>query len=82
MGALRRRPAPEENVYPDAEIDQCDQPQPGVKRAVGGHQNQGSFHRHTLPHQGILGFGPDANAIELLLQAANVGYVPAFDAAS
>ena len=76
---LGRGPASEQNVHADAEVDQRDQPQSGVERAIGGSQDQRSFHRHALPHQRVGGLGPNADAIELPLQAADVGDVPAFD---
>src|SRR5208283_516052 len=77
--ALGRSPAPEQNVDADAEIDQRDEPQPRVERAIGGYENDGSVEWYTLPNQRILGFGPDANAIELLLQAADIGDVPVIE---
>ena len=51
--ALGRGPASQQNVDADAEVDQRDQPQAGVERAVGRRQNQRSFYRNALPHQGV-----------------------------
>src|SRR5581483_12459415 len=73
MRAFGRRPAPEQDVDADAERNQRDQPQPGVKRAVGGHENDRGVDRDALPYQRVRGLGPDSDAIELLLHASDVG---------
>ena len=79
VSALGRGPASQQNVEAYAEIDQRDQAQAAVERTVGGSQNQRRLYRDALPNQRVVGFRPDANAIELALLTADVGYIPAID---
>ena len=72
MRALRRRPAPEQHIHANAEVDQRDQAQAGVERPVRRYQNQRSFQRHALAEQGIGGFRPDTGSVESALQTADV----------
>src|SRR5579871_6217942 len=70
--ALGGRPAPQQDVNADAEINQRDQSQAGIKRAIGGYQDDGSIDRHSLPYQRVRGLGPDPHTVELLLEGADV----------
>ena len=76
MGALGRGPTPQQNVDADAQVNQRDQPQSAIQGPVGWSQNQRRFQVHALARKRVGGFGPHSCAIELPLQAADVGYVP------
>ncbi len=65
-------PAAQQDVEPDAKIDERNQSQPVVERAFRGNQNHAGIERHRLPEQGIRGLGPDAVAVELALQPGQV----------
>ena len=65
-------PAAQQDVESDAEIDQRNQPQPVVERALGRNQNDAGIQWDRLPEQGIVGFRPDAGSVELALQSRHI----------
>ena len=68
----RRGPAPQQNVHADSQINQGDQPQPNIQRAVGRNQNHARIQRHRLPDQRVRGLRPDARMVELAFQPGGV----------
>ncbi len=79
MGRTRRRPAPQQNIKPDAEIDQGDEAQPVVERTLGRNQDHGGVERHGLPYQGISSLRPCAHAVDLAHPGGRVLHVMLVD---
>jgi hypothetical protein len=75
VGAFGCGPAPQQDVHADAKIDQRDQPQSGIERAICGSENQRRFQRNTLTNKRVGRLRPDAHAVNLALQSADIGYV-------
>ncbi len=69
MCGTRRGPASQENINPDAQINQGDQSQPVVEGAISGNQNYVGIKRDGLPHQRVCSLRPDSGAIQLANQA-------------
>ena len=73
------RPAPEQNVETDAEINERNEPQTGVERPVVGYEDDRNLNRNAVTDQVVLGLGVGADAKELLGQGAYVLYVVVVD---
>src|ERR1700730_1621909 len=65
MRGARCRPAPQQNVKPDAQIDQSDETKPVVERALSRDQNHCGVQRNRLPNQRVCCLRPGANPVHL-----------------
>ncbi len=79
MRGTRRRPASQQNIKPDPQIDQGDEPKPVVQRAFGGNQDDGRVQRDRLPNQGVSRLRPRAHAVNLPHPGGGVLYVVLVD---
>src|SRR6202022_4698627 len=68
----RRRPASQQDIKADAQVDQGDEPKPEVQRALGGNQDDGRIQRDGLPYQGISRLRPCSYAENLRNRGAVV----------
>ncbi len=59
-----RRPAPQQHVHSDAQIDERDQPQPEIQRPLRRNQNHSCVNWNGVAHQRISRLRPDAGAEE------------------
>ena len=69
MRGAWRRPAAQQNVNTDAQINQGNQPQRIVQGAVGRNQNDVGIERHRIADQRISSLRPNAGAVKLPLQS-------------
>ncbi len=64
MGGADRRPAAQQNIKPDAQVNECDQPQPIVHGALGRDQHHFHVERNRAPDERIGRLRPDAGVVE------------------
>ena len=76
--ALGGRPAPQQDVDAYAQVDEGNQAQSDVQRAVRGRQDDRRLKGYALTDDGVGGLRPDADVIELALQAADVALHPGY----
>src|ERR1700739_2990542 len=72
MGRTGGGPASQQNIEPNSKIDKSDDPQPVVKGAFPGLENDTGIERHRLPQERISRFGPNAITVKLALQRRQV----------
>ena len=65
MRRTHRRPAPQKNIKPDAQVDERDQAQPIVHGAFGRNQHHFHIQRHRAADQRIGRLGIDPGVVEL-----------------
>src|SRR5258708_2898553 len=75
----RRWPASQQDVKPDAQVDQGNEPQPEVQRALAGNQDDRCIQRDRLPYQGISRLRPRAYPVNLPDPGGGVLYVMLVD---
>src|SRR5579863_6257273 len=68
MRRTLRRPAAEQYIKPNSQIDKCDQPQPGVLRVIGRDENDDRIHWNRISHQRISCLRPSSYAVDLAFQ--------------
>jgi hypothetical protein len=71
----RSGPAAEQNIKPDAQVDQRNQPQPIVERTLGRNQNYAGIQGDRVPQERICRLRPDAIPVELALQSGGVLHI-------
>ena len=79
MRGTRRRPAPQQNIKPDAQVDQRDEAQPVIQRAFGRNQNHRRIQRDGLPHQRISRLRPRPYPVNLSHPGGGVFHVMLVD---
>src|SRR5689334_15477172 len=81
MRGLGGRPAPQQHVKPDSEVDEGNEPQPRVERSIERNQDDRNRYRYSIPHQAVVGLGPDTGPVHLLGNRRETGYLMVADAA-
>jgi len=80
MRRTNRRPAPQQHIKPDTQVNEGDEPQPIVHGAFGRNENDFDVQRNRSAHQGVRCLRPDAGIVKLASHRCRGFYRSAIDA--